>query len=125
MGKLKVVGTSDVIETSDSPIWKGGVWECGDQRFVDPDQSLYEIAPLATALSVIDFKLLFTSAERVAIQEARATDPVIDDFFNILDDVRLENVRRNLPVVQNALAFLESSGLIGEGRAEEILYAVV
>ena len=35
-------------------------------------------------VSPVEFKLLFTAQERVAIKAARGNDPVIDDFFSIM-----------------------------------------
>ena len=75
----------------------------------------------ATKVSPVEFKLLFTSHERVAIKAARTTDPVIDDFFEIVEDTRLTHVNLGLQSTQDALAYLEAKGLITNSRRQEIL----
>lgn len=72
-------------------------------------------------VSPVEFKLLFTSPERVAIKAARATDPVVDDFFEIVEDPRLTFVNIGLESTQQALLYLESVNLITEERRLKIL----
>lgn len=72
-------------------------------------------------VSPVEFKLLFTSAERIAIKAARDADAVIDDFFDIVDDPRLTRVDLGLDSTRNALAYLEQKGLITEERKLQIL----
>ena len=78
-------------------------------------------APVYPKVSPVEFKLLFTSPERVSIKAARATDPVIDDFYDIVEDPRLTHVDLGLQSTQDALAYLEAQGLIAAGRKTEIL----
>ena len=75
----------------------------------------------ATKVSPVEFKLLFTSAERVAIKAARATDQVIDDFYDIVEDPRLTFVDLGLPSTQDALAYMVAQGLLTDERRSEIL----
>ena len=72
-------------------------------------------------VSPVEFKLLFTAQERVAIKEARAADPVIDDFFEIVEDPRLTHVNLGLQSAQDALGYLETKGLITDARRVQIL----
>ena len=72
-------------------------------------------------VSPVEFKLLFTAQERVAIKEARAADPVIDDFFEIVEDPRLTHVNLGLQSTQDALGYLETKGLITDARRVQIL----
>ena len=72
-------------------------------------------------VSPIEFKLLFTSQERVAIKSARNTDPVVDDFYDIVEDPRLTHVDLGLQSTQYALAYMAANGLIAESRVAEIL----
>lgn len=72
-------------------------------------------------VSPIEFKLLFKLHERVAIKAARATDPIVDDFLEIVEDVRLTHVNLSLSSTKEGVNYLESEGLIGEGRAALIL----
>ena len=79
----------------------------------------------ATKVSPVEFKLLFTSAERVAIKAARATDQVIDDFYDIVEDPRLTNVDLGLKSTRDAIGYLAAQNLITAERATEILAGVV
>lgn len=79
----------------------------------------------APKVSPVEFKLLFTAQERVAIKAARSTDPVIDDFFSIVEDPRLTHVNLALQSTQAALAYLEEKGLITAQRREQILSGMV
>lgn len=72
-----------------------------------------------------EFKLLFTPQERVAMRAARSTDPVIDDFFDIVDDPRLTYVDLGLESVKSALQYLQSLGILTEARVTEILQGQV
>lgn len=78
-------------------------------------------APVYPKVSPVEFKLLFTSAERVAIKAARATDVVIDDFFDIVDDPRLTHVDLGLQSTQDALSYLVSLNLLTAERRAAIL----
>lgn len=72
-------------------------------------------------LSPVEFKLLFTADERIAIGAARSSDAYVEDFFGILDDVRLTTVDLGLKSTQDGLAYLAAKGLINPERIEEIL----
>ena len=72
-------------------------------------------------VSPVEFKLLFTAGERVAIKAARASDPVIDDFLSIIEDPRLTHVNLGLQSTQDALGYLETKGLITDARRVQIL----
>lgn len=72
-------------------------------------------------VSVPTFKLLFTSAERIAINNAKTTDPVIADFFSILDDPRTAEINLALQSVQEMLDYLVSQSLLTAERKDEIV----
>jgi hypothetical protein len=40
------IETNERIEVAEFPVLRGGIWECGDQRFTDAQGTLYEAAPL-------------------------------------------------------------------------------
>lgn len=84
-------------------------------------------APAAQApkVSPVEFKLLFTAAERVAIKAARATDPVIDDFYDIVEDPRLTHVDLGLKSTRDAIGYLAAQNLITAERTSEILAGLV
>lgn len=77
--------------------------------------------PVYPKVSPVEFKLLFSSAERVAIKSARATDPVIDDFMDIVEDPRLTHVDLGLKSTQDALSYMVSANLLTVERRAQIL----
>jgi hypothetical protein len=72
-------------------------------------------------VSPVQFKLLFTSTERVAIRAARTSDPEIEDFFSIIEDPRLTEVDLGLSSTIEALDYLVLHNVITEARKAEIL----
>lgn len=87
-------------------------------------ESLPEPTPAPTEapkVSPVEFKLLFTSPERVAIKAARASDPVIDDFFDIVEDPRLTEVNLGLQSTKDALSYMVDQQLLTAERREQIL----
>lgn len=80
-------------------------------------------APVPPKVSPVEFKLLFTAVERVAIKAS--TDPIVQDFFSIVEDPRLTHVDLGLQSTQDSLSYLEAQGLIAAGRKDEILTGVV
>lgn len=108
-----------------------------DQTFIDQINDQYDeivevVPPVPTEqveptntdfyiISPVQFKLLFTSEERVAIKSARTSDPVIDDFFDIIDDPRLSEVNLKLTSTIDALKYLVTKKLITQVRKNEIL----
>lgn len=82
-------------------------------------------APVPPKVSPLEYKLLFTPAERVAIAAAKATDPVLQDLYSILDDPRLTFVDLGLQSTSDALDYLTGANLIASGRKAEILTGVI
>lgn len=84
--------------------------------------------PIATKkVTPVEFKLLFTGTERVAIK--KSTDPLVQDFFELVENQRIVNaadanrgtIDLGLQSTQEALGYLELKGLIGAGRAVQIM----
>lgn len=124
MPKIRDTSTNEVIDVAATPSWVAGIWECGDQRFTDADGDLYEAVPDAAVppkVSPVEFKLLFTAPERVAIKAARAADPVVDDFMSLVEDPRLTHVDLALQSTQAALGYLVANALLTEERRTEII----
>lgn len=84
-----------------------------------------EPAPVYPQVSPVEFKLLFTSPERVAIKAARASDPVVDDFYDIVEDPRLTFVDLGLQSTQDAIGYMATHGLIAPERVAVILSGAV
>ncbi len=76
-------------------------------------------------VSPVQFKTLFTSAERIAIRALKSTDPVVYDFFDILDDPRCTKIEMTAPSTREALAYFVSLGVLVDTRVDEILSAKV
>jgi hypothetical protein len=92
-----------------------GVWSAPE-----PTPQPEPVAP-AIIVTPIQFQLLFTSAERIAIKHARATDEIIDDFCQIVEDPRLSEVNLSLGSVREGIAYLRQVGIITEDREAQIL----
>ena len=89
-------------------VLEGGAW-------VTPEQPAPTPSPVLTRLAFMD---RFTTAELVAIYTDAKTNVETEIW---LDKVKAaENIDLSDPRTRDALAMLEASGLIGEGRADEI-----
>lgn len=81
--------------------------------------------PVYPKVTPVEFKMLFASAERIAIKEARTTDPVIDDYFDIVEDPRLQAVDLGLHSVQEGIHYLQTIGILTEDRVSQILAGTI
>lgn len=63
-------------------------------------------ASAAITVSPVEFKLLWTSPERIKIKELRTTDGVIEDLYSIWEDPRLTLVNLSLQSTQQAVDYL-------------------
>lgn len=88
-------------------------------EYVAPDP----VAPVPPKVTVIEYKMLFTSAERIAAKAS--TDPVIVDLQDLMNDPRTVNVDLSLQSISDALDYMTHLGLIAAGRKAEILTGVV
>lgn len=82
-------------------------------------------AQLIPLIGPIAFQMLFKVDELVAIDAAKETNAAIRIFWKLLDDPRTDYVDRNLEPIQSMLQSLETGGLIGAGRAQEIIHGEV
>ncbi len=73
----------------------------------------------------ITFKLLFTSAERIAAKALRETDPVIDDFWSILDDPRTRTVDMRIPSIQAVIEHTLDAVDAEPERKDQILQGII
>ena len=78
-----------------------------DGRWINPElpTSVEPIHPEIT-VSPVEFKLLWLPQERAAIKGMRATDPIVDDFYDIVEDPRLTHVNMSLQSTQQAVDYL-------------------
>lgn len=91
------------------------------QKLIDGAVDGFVGAYLNTRIDVIDFLERFTAAERVAIRTEGKTNPVIDDYLKLLDAAPGGKVNLTGERTIAGVQTLESEGLIGLGRAAEIL----
>lgn len=106
----------------------GDGWVNGQLVKPEPPAPVEPPAPTQPAIpriGPIAFQMLFKLDELVAIDAAKDTNAAIRIFWKMLDDPRTDFVDRNLEHVQTILRNLEAEGLIGAGRAEEILHGSV
>lgn len=95
----------------------------GGNDFPDPAKTLRvetESGPIPL-IGPIAFQMLFKVEELVAIDADKESNPAIRIFWKLLDDPRTDFIDRNLEPIKTMLQSLEQGGLIGQGRAQEIL----
>lgn len=78
-------------------------------------------AEVSLKVSPVEFKLLFTPQERMALRAARATDPVLDDFYDIAEDPRLTHIDLGLQDTKDAIGYMVLQGLLTQARANVVL----
>jgi hypothetical protein len=75
--------------------------------------------PAPVPLNKIDFLRLFLQGERIAIREAAKVNPIIADYQDMLDAAGV--VLLTDPDIVAGVPLLETAGLLGAGRAVQIL----
>ena len=75
--------------------------------------------PASMKVTRLAFKQRFTTEERIAIRTAASVNPIVYDFQDLVDSATYVDLER--PDTVAAVNALEQYGLIGEGRAVEIL----
>ena len=106
MAQIKHMSDGALITVASDPVWVSGIWECGDQRFTDQSQTLYQPVVSYPIISAGQFYSCFTAFEMLAIKNS--TDPLVKEFFARWQ-VALqagEPVNPNLVSVQEGLAYL-------------------
>lgn len=98
-----------------------GVWT--PKPAPEPTPAPEPIPPTPPKVSPVEFKLLFTATERVAIKTS--SDAIVQDFFELVNDPRLTYVDLALQSTQDALAYLTTLGILAEGRASQIITGTV
>ena len=85
-------------------------------EFVD---EVIAVIPASYTWTKLEYLRRFTQAERIAIRGAAKVVPELEDYLQLLE--LATEVRSDDPDIASALAMLEGAGLIGAGRAGEIL----
>jgi len=106
MPQIKDLATDNAINVAQIPVWVNGIWECGDRRFTDPEQSSYAPIVVLPLLTPMTLYMAFTPAERIAIKAS--TDPMVVEFWAMYQlSVQLDKpTDPNLISVQEAMQYL-------------------
>ncbi len=124
-----VAGTTAVITIPDGQTALiGDSWD--GAAFITPVAEV-----ISPTVSTIQFLMLFSSVERVAIRFAVAgnqtvtpviePDAVLADWWGIINDPRLTYIDLGLASVHSALDYLTSKSLIAVGRKSQIVLGQV
>ena len=102
-----------------------GVWVNPVTPEPDTDYVIPEPEKVYPKLSPLEFKMLFTVNERIAIKEAKVTDEILQDGFEILEDTRLTVVDLGLASTQDFIDYMTSLGLLTTERADKIKSGII
>ena len=102
-----------------------GVWVNPVTPEPDTDYVIPEPEKVYPKVSPLEFKILFTAQERIAIKEAKATDEILQDGFEILEDTRLTVVDLGLASTQDFIDYMTSLGLLTTERADKIKSGII
>lgn len=83
------------------------------------EPGISDIPIVAMTWTKLEYLRRFEQAERIAIRTAAKSVPQLEDYMALLE--LASEVRNDDPDIITALQMLEGAGLIGEGRAQEIL----
>jgi len=104
---------------ADAPVeWSGMEFATHDHA-VEADNGIPDAPVVAMIRTKLEYLRRFTQEERIAIRTAAKSSAALDDYMQLME--LAEEVRSDDPDVASALAMLEGVGLIGAGRAQEIL----
>lgn len=94
-------------------------WTYEDGEWKEPAPPAPPAPHYETKIGKAEFLMLFTGEERVAIRAERASDPVIDDFFLILEISEFIDAEESTTI--NGVNYLVSKNLLTPQRAATIL----
>ena len=97
-----------------------GVWVNPVTPEPDPDYVAPEPEKVYPKVTPLEYKMLFTVQERIAIKEAKVTDEILQDGFEILEDPRLTVVDLGLASNHGFIDYMVTLGLVTTERADEI-----
>ncbi len=116
----KATGTEIYRYAADSPIaWSGMEFDTHNHIAESPEESVTDVIPTSYTWTKIEYLRRFTQEERIAIRTAAKTSAVLEDYMQLLE--LASEVKSDDPDIVAALTMLESVGLIGAGRAQEII----
>lgn len=126
MSTYVVTRKADGVEvfrySNDAPVeWSEMGFDTHDHTPVaDPAVPAPEpVAPIGRRMSKLDYLRLFTQEERVAIRAAGKVNTVVEDYLHLLE--LTDEVNTGDAEVGDALAMMETAGLLAAGRRNEVL----
>ena len=132
MAQIKRVADGEVFTVASDPVWIGGIWECGDQRFTDVHCDAYTPVEQLPLLTPMTLYMAFTAQERIAIKTSQ--DVLVKEFWDMYQiSVALQKpTDPNLVSVREAIAYLAAPVVPGPGagilaspeRIEQILQGI-
>ena len=116
----KATGAEVYRYASEAPIeWSGMGFDTHDHvELVEIIDGAINVVP-TRIFSQVEWLRRFTKEERIAIRAAAAANAELDDFIKLMDAT--PEIRSDDPDVIKAMGLLEQAGLIGAGRANEVL----
>lgn len=103
-------------------IVNGATWD--GSKWVNPPAPPAPPPPVpqySKTMTPIEFRLLFISAERIAIKTAAKTDPIVEDFWSIINDPELTQVNVADAQIIEALDYLVTIAILTQARETTIL----
>jgi len=109
MAQIKRLSDGSLITVSNPAVWINGVWECGNMRFTDPLQALYQAVPVYPVLTPMQFYLAFAATEMIDIKGSN--DPMVKEFYARYQLAVQTNtpIDPNLVSVQEGLTYLATA----------------
>ncbi len=105
---------------ADAPIaWSGMEFDTHDHAAESTGDSVTDVIPTSYTWTKLEYLRRFTQDERIAIRTAAKTSAVLEDYLQLLE--LASEVKSDDPDIVAALTMLEAGGLIGSGRAQEII----
>lgn len=91
----------------------------GERSVWDEQALAFVAAPAQRTMTRLEFMRRFTASERIATRAAAASNPVISDMLAMQDAASYIDL--DDPDTQAGVVYLESLGVIAEGRAAQVL----
>lgn len=109
---------SEFVEVPDT-VGRGWLYDPDEDAWTEPEPvPESESVAMYPTMTPLDFKMCLTIQERLAAKALAESDPILGDFFSIIEDPRLTEVNCNLQSVRDAVAYLFGK-LVEDGAVDE------
>lgn len=115
----KATGLEVYRYNADAPTELQGMTFDLTDHVAQPDPDVAPVVPAQIEWTKVEFLRRFTAAERIAVREVAKTNPLIDDFMQLMSEA--PSIRNDDPDVIAGLGYLEMLTVLAAGRAAEIL----